>query len=597
MTTSGCDIDNGDNHDSTDRVATQINPALNQAGSSSAINSVAPRRPSSLTEIAQNVIKISQAREAGPSTLERSRFTLEQPDVHLISRPASQLDEHQSTAPYASTTPHRNLKRQRSGTGDASGSHTRSTSHLDALPTLVPAIGLSGSGLYSHTASAVPEPDLGGQGEIVMDAPPSAPSSPITTSTSHPKKKRKKATSVAKPVQKTPMSKPRARSARGAARGKPRMTARSDLVPRAATTPAALGPLPEEFLFPIERVMAFDSKSSLFSAATVVSIKPDTVVIRYDDEEENDCSLEQLRRCELVQGDKVRYIGSDVTIEESQLTDIREPKRVLTIQRAAGDDVEESAPLRSKDAVWVCRETDYLRWKRGQIRFEEVQNTSLLQVEALAVESDDPRKHLGLADRRLGSEVEQAFRELMTAHSGVGMRTRACPKPVLTRARSSAARVKPVLELFGLIVTSVDKTIKSQIEHEIEEQGGHLLNEMEEICIIESEDVDCAPRQKKGKAKARLDNAACQTFRLSRVKKHENLKTILLVAEMPTKTFKYMMALALGIPCVSSKWVTHSSEKVSSTFWVPLELQLSLLLFCTIKKLSLLRWSGHAFYV
>ncbi|WAR63467.1 hypothetical protein PtB15_17B67 [Puccinia triticina] len=330
---------------------------------------------------------------------------------------------------------------------------------------------------------------------------------------------------------------------------------------KAVRTP---GPAPSDApaAIPVPRVLAWRTDWEAFGPGTVVSVTPDKVVVRYDDGVEEAREVGQLRLCHIGAGDVVQYIGTDLAEGESQVTGVRKAKRVVRVEKA-----EECAgtPISSRhDLLVTCEasEDGSATGPAGESRF---------LVEAVMLVPPGPRRHTGLKDRLLPQQIVHELRELMKAHSGVGMRAKlAVPPP----------RPAPLGALFhglGILLTGAAPPLaprpassrkptpssptRSQVEQLIRDHHGLVIAKVSELYEITGTDLALDPSE----LPAPLDPDL--SYRLSPAPKHEKLRAILLVADAPVKTLKYLMALALGIPCVSTKWVTHSCDQGYALDW------------------------------
>lgn len=332
------------------------------------------------------------------------------------------------------------------------------------------------------------------------------------------------------------------------------------------------------------RVLAYRQDWEAFAPGQVSSITPDKVIIKFDDGIHQPRDLSQLRLCHVRVGDVVRYIGSDLADEESQFTNIRAPKRVLRVEKAASN--FDSIIHYPRDIIVCCDETDYEQLSRDLTSADRSYQHSRFLLEAVMVIPPGPRKYTGLKDRTLPQEILNDFRESMKTQSGVGMRSKLagpqaqCP----TQFSSHAGSADYIFQGFGILLTTSGPTahheanprtrkrtpnsLRELTERQIRDRHGTVINRVSELYCLKGIDISIHRSSSSTKFKQPTPSSSEESpYRLSPSTKHQNHRTILLLAEAPTKTFKYLMALALGIPCVSTKWVTHSCEQGYALDW------------------------------
>ncbi|EFP79551.2 uncharacterized protein PGTG_05872 [Puccinia graminis f. sp. tritici CRL 75-36-700-3] len=330
----------------------------------------------------------------------------------------------------------------------------------------------------------------------------------------------------------------------------------------------------------VPRVLAYRSDWQAFAPGQVSSVTPDKVIVRYDDQSSEPRDLTQLRLCHIRAGDVVKYIGTDLADGESQVTTVREPKRVLRVERA----VDSVGPINShNDLLVTCDESDYKAQSGTSGGSSRPEGRFL--VEAIMLIPPGSRRHTGLKDRALPQQIIQELREHMRAHSGVGMRA----KLAVPQSGRSGQLVGPdhIFQGFGILLTGAaisavepkpatrkrtqsSSSSRGLIEQQIRDRHGTVIDKVAELYELDGSDLVLLNKPGSGLATSLstpLLSGCPPSYRLSPAHKHLKLRSILLVAEVPVKTLKYLLALALGIPCVSAKWVTHSCEQGYALDW------------------------------
>ncbi|KAH9446543.1 hypothetical protein MJO29_016201 [Puccinia striiformis f. sp. tritici] len=334
-------------------------------------------------------------------------------------------------------------------------------------------------------------------------------------------------------------------------------------------------------VLPVQRVLAYRTDWEAFAPGEVYSVTPDKLIIKFDDHSSLEArDLGQLRLCHIRVGDVVKYIGTDLADGESQMTTVREPKRVLRVEKA---DEYLGTPINSRnDLLVTCDDCDYARLSQPSGGSERSESHARFLVEAVMVIPPGPRRHTGLKDRMLPQQILNELSELMKAHSGVGMRAKlAVPHAHLSRATKNIDSTERIFEGFGILLTgaaatttetkpvtrrrAVTSSPRGLIEQQIRDRHGTVIGKVSELYELKGTDL-VFDRPVSAPALV-VDPNHLSSYSLSPLSKHDKLRTILLVAEAPVKTLKYLLALALGIPCVSTKWVTHSCEHGYALDW------------------------------
>ncbi|PLW47752.1 hypothetical protein PCANC_11446 [Puccinia coronata f. sp. avenae] len=356
--------------------------------------------------------------------------------------------------------------------------------------------------------------------------------------------------------------------------------------PRAAA-PVRSHPLVNAVLPVQQRVLAYRADWEGFAPGEVCGVTLDKVVVRYDAETGARAELgaEQLRLCHMGAGDMVKYIGTDLAEGESQRTSVRDPKRVLRVEKAAGAELADTPINSSGDLLVVCDETDFKAFSTAPSLNAIPENRlARFLVEAVVLISPRSRPHMGFKDRLLPQQIIRELRELMKAHSGVGMRAKsAAPTTTTTNHAPSLPGVSRdrIFDGFGILLTGfttvpvpaskggtrkrpATSAQRRALEQQIRAQHGTVISEVSELYELQGSDLGLAAFDSPPHHDVQNDS-----YRLLPASKHMALASIILVADAPLKTLKYLVALALGIPCVSSRWISHSCEQRRALDWRP----------------------------
>ncbi|KAF5330425.1 hypothetical protein D9619_005443 [Psilocybe cf. subviscida] len=143
--------------------------------------------------------------------------------------------------------------------------------------------------------------------------------------------------------------------------------------------------------------------------------------------------------------------------------------------------------------------------------------------------------------------------DIVTTHSRQTTATPSRPSAVGTSA-NDGPKHKHLMGSTGFIITARDATEKDDIQSEVKRLGGHILDNFPTDVI----DLKGDPDKK---------NNWILSKKQAVWKGDRNTKRLFLIADDSLLTPKYLMALALGIPCVSQAWLTDSAESDTEKDW------------------------------
>lgn len=315
---------------------------------------------------------------------------------------------------------------------------------------------------------------------------------------------------------------------------------------------------------PFTRVFARWPTDSWFYPGTIVGIAGSGARILFDDESKGAFDFSELRRLHLVRGDYVRYRGDGTTANtESQMetqaadVDLSDDVRVLRVEEAStGND--KVGDLKCKDMVVTTVKSLPLEQQ------ELATNKGRMTLDSIAI----PDTHAAqLDDRKLTAADIARFRGQTPSATGP---LTLLSVPIHRATTSLKINKKPgsLFEGIAFITTQISidsppspskKTAKATSAQDIvadkaayaqllTSNGATIINP-EDLFKIESTD----PLQ--------IDFST-EAF--------EGISTILLLADRTSATPKYLIALALEIPCVSKKYVSECIQQVTFLSLSPL---------------------------
>ncbi|KAG8881403.1 hypothetical protein FRB97_009598 [Tulasnella sp. 331] len=300
--------------------------------------------------------------------------------------------------------------------------------------------------------------------------------------------------------------------------------------------------------FPMSRVFAKWSKNKFFYPGTVVSRSektPNKLTVRFDDDTFTDVDVSKVRLGILQLGDVVQVV--DRWRETGVVRDVsgwtKEERWSVEIALKDKDGDEEQMVCEGKN-LRVHEKEINRQWDDRMLGVDEVEVSSdVLTGGEQSAEappepepvSPEPQAHPNRSARRRSS-------------------TRAAPVAVVPRSAtrrpsgSGAASGEAKRGVFSTIafVITMHPTARSDaakdrertsLRQDITQGGGTVYDSWDSLYTIQGKDGITDRRDVRW------------------IGPRRGVTTVLLLADQPTQTAKYLMALALGVPCVSSAWI------------------------------------------
>ncbi|GAA5967974.1 hypothetical protein JCM11641_003685 [Rhodosporidiobolus odoratus] len=279
---------------------------------------------------------------------------------------------------------------------------------------------------------------------------------------------------------------------------------------------------------PFSRCLAMWRDDKYFYPGTIASISGGLFVLVFDDGSTGRIKPEELRRCDLQTGDLVQYWGNDFDTE-TQCAALSDDVRVIRVERnTSGDDVD--GPLEQDDIVVAASTND----DEGRIH----------RLNLLAVRIS-PRHSQQLDNRKLTIEELMMF-GCREGTPIVPLQLAKPPKPIVVKPFEPNAATSGLFGKMAFLNTSSDKNALSR---QIESNGGTVID-WEHLLSVNVEKGSTNP----------------PSIFFPRID-FERVDEIFLLADRPCTTSKYLIALALGIPCLSKAFVTLSVEGKTRLPW------------------------------
>lgn len=323
---------------------------------------------------------------------------------------------------------------------------------------------------------------------------------------------------------------------------------------------------------PVNRVFAYHASAKSYFPAEIISLSKHRAQCLCDDGEIIWPMFKDMRICHLKVGDPVVYVGMD----ESQTTqESVAPPSLHYVYRVewadkSGRVVPAETELGPSMIVAACEATDSQKKSRFQVRAIKIpvsQNSGTLNDRKLDATQLASLRAAGSAADPEG--VLFGARPSSKERSSHGSR-RSTSVPDTTgsprfkreiSSRSRSPRVESNLfEGYGFFLTgfvkddeqpSVSTTQnpievrrsmpESEVRDLILRNGGSVLGEVSDIADVS------------------INNEGKPTLKFA--KSLESLRHILMVANEPRRgSFKYLMSLALGLPCISTMWLEQCTD-------------------------------------
>lgn len=291
---------------------------------------------------------------------------------------------------------------------------------------------------------------------------------------------------------------------------------------------------------PFTRIFGLWRDDGWLYPGTIIAVASGHVKVIFDDESKGKLKFSEIRRCELKRGDYIRYRGDEIDTE-TQAAVLHRDVRVYRVERGeAGADVE--GILESADVVVVSKEELPLEQQPEESRRDRLQR---LELAAITIAPE----HAAQLDDRKPTPAD------IVAFEG---RPQKPIKALPLLSIPAAPALDPLagnrkIGLFSRMAFLLTNTPAKGTEAE-KATFLALLHEHGATVIDLGHLFTARAGDKEGES----------TLDFSRSASIKNIDTILLLADRPCTTTKYLVALALGIPCISSCFIESSVHDVST---------------------------------
>ncbi|GAA6029427.1 hypothetical protein JCM8097_003673 [Rhodosporidiobolus ruineniae] len=294
------------------------------------------------------------------------------------------------------------------------------------------------------------------------------------------------------------------------------------------------GALPDSA--PFHRVFGLWRDDAQFYPGMIVTYSGGFFHIVFDDNSKGKLRPDELRRCELKRGDLVQYFGNEAETETQQTT-LDGDVQVMRVERD-GETVD-GGELRRDDIVLVASTND----DEGRVE--------RLEVSAIRIR---PRHGSQLDDRKLTDKDLASF-------NAVAPKQPIAPLPLSSPPKAYAVdRIDVNTSSTGLFARTAFIVTSATKQSRTEKEAFPALLESHGATVITWEHLFSVTASKK-------------TTKPPEVFFHridfERIDEIFLLADRPSTTPKFLIALALGVPCISKEFAVDSISQNTRLAWEP----------------------------
>ncbi|GAA5822686.1 hypothetical protein JCM11251_004343 [Rhodosporidiobolus azoricus] len=285
---------------------------------------------------------------------------------------------------------------------------------------------------------------------------------------------------------------------------------------------------------PFSRVWGKWRDDGFFYAGTVVAVSGSRFHVHFDDGSKGKLLPDELRRCELQEGDIVRYVGDEEADTETQVVTLKADVQVIRVERKeTGEDAH--GELEADDII-VAASTTHVE---GRV-------TRLL-VAAVSIPANHGQQ---FDDRKLTADEMAAFGFRERQKPAEPLALAKPPKPIRVNhfAPSKNTTGRFYRTAFLITGSSYDKP---KLAESMQTHGATIL-EWEHLFEVNTVHDSTSPPELFW---PKVD--------------FKSIDQIFLLADKPSTTVKYLVALGLGVPCLSKEFAVDSMAQTARIDWRP----------------------------
>jgi hypothetical protein len=304
---------------------------------------------------------------------------------------------------------------------------------------------------------------------------------------------------------------------------------------------------------PFNRVFGFWRNDSGYYPATIIDLVDDRFRVIFDDGSPAELKSSQVRRCELVQGDYVRYGGEEIETE-TQAVVLKKDLKVLRVER--GTTGEDWVSTLAQDDIIVATLPEVALKDQAAAHRKE-----RLLVEAIWISS---KRASQLDDRQLTDEEIALFEDSESGIVPKRLKLLSVPDSKLVLLVVNRNK-NGIFSGVGFIVTQAPWSANGPTKRFKAPSAAKVDAEKEDyIRLLESHGATIV--EPTHLFAVRSDDATSATrFSFASPSAFKGIESIFLLSDRPTSTPKYLLAQGLAISCLSKEFVRCSIDEVSRT--------------------------------
>lgn len=327
-----------------------------------------------------------------------------------------------------------------------------------------------------------------------------------------------------------------------------RRTSEPSYAPKSSAKRSTTSKLPSTA--PFTRIFGMWRDDQWFYPGTIVGIVNGDLKVVFDDESKADLKYAEARRCELERGDFVRYRGDEIETE-TQMVMLSDDVRVLRVERGTtGED--QTGELARSDIIVATKPEVAIQDQTGVEKKERLTFDSICIPENRSAQLDN--RKLTLKDiAALEGRAPRAAKPL----SLCAVPSKPTYAPLVVNRRT-----KGIFDSMGFLVTRAPDSYATpgrRSTNKAPNADDIATEKAAYVRLLEASGATVFEVENLYKIEMDAERSLSLSFPTDAFR---GLDHVLLLADRPSTTHKFLTALALGIPCVSRDFVKTSIERV-----------------------------------
>ncbi|GAA5932921.1 uncharacterized protein JCM15063_002242 [Sporobolomyces koalae] len=301
---------------------------------------------------------------------------------------------------------------------------------------------------------------------------------------------------------------------------------------------------------PFSRCFGLWRDDGYYYPGTITHVTKEYFNVRFDDGSNGRLKSHEIRRCVLEPGDWFQFCGSDKGDSQVQIEVLQGDFRVMRVQRGTSEESIQGEQLDGPDTIVAVSAQEY---GRSEMRSRSFLVEAIRILRARAVQFDNRKLKPSEIDAFEGRNFQNVKRlPLMSPPT----------RPDVTAFEEDSSKWG-LFARTAFLVTEAGSKHSSELDQKQVKQTDkdRFIDKLRArgATIIEWEHL----------FEARIDSTTgCPHLRFPRAE-FADIDTILLLADRPTTTMKFLIALALGIPCCSTEFAQATIKEGTRIDWEP----------------------------